>query len=149
MQSVLLVILFRSLIYFPFQICLTFLFCFLFYITVRFKVSLVEGHVYEEFPDVVMRSRHGININVEERKQLTHVNLLMVEAKYPYFIRLCKRPNALKINDVYCIEVRMKITQLIKGSSQPKSITDNCYFYLGIQYRVSMLIFISSNVYST
>ncbi|XP_048770394.2 cytochrome P450 4F2-like [Ostrea edulis] len=34
----------------------------------RFKVSLVEGHVYEEFPDVVMRSRYGIKINVEERK---------------------------------------------------------------------------------
>ncbi|XP_048770376.2 cytochrome P450 4F2-like isoform X2 [Ostrea edulis] len=34
----------------------------------RFKVSLVEGHVYEEFPDVVMRPRYGIKINVEERK---------------------------------------------------------------------------------
>ncbi|XP_062588046.1 ultra-long-chain fatty acid omega-hydroxylase-like [Saccostrea cucullata] len=34
----------------------------------RFKVSLVDGHVYEEFPDVVMRSRYGIKINLEERK---------------------------------------------------------------------------------
>ncbi|XP_048770388.2 cytochrome P450 4F2-like [Ostrea edulis] len=34
----------------------------------RFKVSLVEGHVYEEFPDVVMRSKYGIKINLEERK---------------------------------------------------------------------------------
>lgn len=33
----------------------------------RFKVSLVEGHVYEEYPDVVMRSQFGIKINLEER----------------------------------------------------------------------------------
>nr|XP_022344971.1 cytochrome P450 4A25-like [Crassostrea virginica] len=33
----------------------------------KFRVSLVEGHVYAEFPDVVMRSKFGIKIKMEER----------------------------------------------------------------------------------
>ncbi|XP_052715318.1 cytochrome P450 4F2-like [Crassostrea angulata] len=33
----------------------------------RFKVELVEGHVYEEYPEVVMRAKYGIKINVKQR----------------------------------------------------------------------------------
>lgn len=33
----------------------------------RFKVELVEGHVYEEYPEVVMRPKYGIKIKVKQR----------------------------------------------------------------------------------
>ncbi|XP_062570263.1 leukotriene-B4 omega-hydroxylase 3-like [Saccostrea cucullata] len=34
----------------------------------RFKVSLVEGHIYEHYPQFVMTAKYGIKINLEERK---------------------------------------------------------------------------------
>lgn len=33
----------------------------------RFKVELVDGHVYEEYPEVVMRAKYEIKINVTKR----------------------------------------------------------------------------------
>ncbi|XP_061189752.1 cytochrome P450 4F2-like [Saccostrea echinata] len=33
----------------------------------RFKMELVDGHVYEEYPEVVMRAKYGIKIKVTKR----------------------------------------------------------------------------------
>lgn len=36
-----------------------------FFVNFRFKVELVEGYVYEEYLEVVMRLKYGIKIKVK------------------------------------------------------------------------------------